>query len=126
MAEPTVPQQRRPMELPLVEARARFVQLIRLAGLARQTTIITESGRALGAIVPMDALADRGADASNAAAAGWLRRIEKLRADLRRQHMVTEQALEQAWQALDRLRPPGSDKDIDALRAAHAAVRRPR
>ena len=107
-----------------MEARTRFVQLARLAGLTQQTTVVTEDGRPLAAIVPVEASRPE-SERPNPAAAGWLRRIDKLRADLRRQHVGLEQALEEAWRELDRLRPPGADREVDALRAAHAAVRRP-
>jgi antitoxin (DNA-binding transcriptional repressor) of toxin-antitoxin stability system len=124
MAEPAVPLPHPRLELSLVEARTRFVQLARLAGLTQQTTVVTEDGRPLAAIVPVEASRPE-PERPNPAAAGWLRRIDKLRADLRRQHVGLEQALEEAWRELDRLRPPGADREVDALRAAHAAVRRP-
>jgi antitoxin (DNA-binding transcriptional repressor) of toxin-antitoxin stability system len=125
MAEPATPLPHPRLELSLVEARTRFVQLARLAGLTNQTTVVTEDGRPLAAIVPIGATrAD--ADRPNPAAAGWIRRIDKLRAEFRRQHVGLEQALEDAWQELDRLRPPGADKQVDALRTAHADLRRQR
>ncbi|MET8154432.1 type II toxin-antitoxin system Phd/YefM family antitoxin [Actinoplanes sp. NPDC049668] len=120
MAETAAPTPHPRLELPLAEARARFVQLARLAGLTRQTTVVTDGGRPLAAIVPVTgAVAER----SDGAAAGWIRRIEKLRAELRRQHVGLERALEQAWRELDRLSPPGADARLDALRTAHADVR---
>jgi hypothetical protein len=76
----------------------------------------------LAAIVPVGAEGDQ-TPRANPAAAGWIRRIDKLRADLRRQHEGLEQALDEVWHELDKLRPPGADRDIDALRAAHADVR---
>ncbi|WP_433719227.1 hypothetical protein ACQP2Y_32160 [Actinoplanes sp. CA-051413] len=137
MAEPATPLPHPRLELSLVEARTRFVQLARLAGLTNQTTVVTEDGRPLAAIVPMGATrpaafpaADRpaadlsSADRQNPAAAGWIRRIDKLRAEFRRQHVGLEQALEDAWQELDRLSPPGTDKRVDGLRTAHADLRR--
>ena len=122
MAEPATPLPHPRLELSLVEARTRFVQLARLAGLTNQTTVVTDDGRPLAAIVPIGATRP---DRPNPAAAGWIRRIDKLRAEFRRQHVGLEQALEDAWQELDRLRPPGTDRDVDALRTAHADLRRP-
>ena len=122
MAESATPLTRPRLELSLVEARTRFVQLARLAGLTNQTTVVTEEGRPLAAIVPIGAAQPA---RPNPAAAGWIRRIDKLRAEFRRQHVGLEQALEEAWQEIDRLRPPGADREIDALRAAHADIRRP-
>jgi antitoxin (DNA-binding transcriptional repressor) of toxin-antitoxin stability system len=127
MAEPATPLPHPRLELSLVEARTRFVQLARLAGLTNQTTVVTEDGRPLAAIVPMGATrpaAFPDPDRPNPAAAGWIRRIDKLRAEFRRQHVGLEQALEDAWQELDRLSPPGTDKRVDGLRAAHADLRR--
>ncbi|WP_041842626.1 hypothetical protein [Actinoplanes friuliensis] len=161
MAEPAVPTTAPRLELPLAEARTRFVQLARLAGLTRQTTVVTDKGRPLAAIVPIPAPAapspsarapgPTGASglvgvphragaasparslapaaeparerASEQSAAGWIRRIETLRADLRRQHAGLEQALDQAWHELDKLSPPGTDAQLDALRTAHADLR---
>lgn len=124
MAEPAAPLPHPRLELSLVEARTRFVQLARLAGLTQQTTVVTEDGRPLAAIVPISATQPQ-PDRPNPAAAGWIRRIDKLRAEFRRQHVALEQALEEAWRELDKLRPPGSDGDIDALRTGHADLRRP-
>ena len=122
MAEPATPLPHPRLELSLVEARTRFVQLARLAGLTNQTTVVTDDGRPLAAIVPIGATRP---DRPNPAAAGWIRRIDKLRAEFRRQHVGLEQALEDAWRELDRLRPPGTDRDVDTLRTAHADLRRP-
>jgi antitoxin (DNA-binding transcriptional repressor) of toxin-antitoxin stability system len=123
MAEPATPLPHPRLELSLVEARTRFVQLARLAGLTNQTTVVTEGGRPLAAVVPIGAAQP---ERPNPAAAGWIRRIDKLRTELRRQHVTLEQALEDAWRELDRVRPPGADREVDALRAAHADIRRPR
>jgi len=120
MAESATPLPHPRLELSLVEARTRFVQLARLAGLTHQTTVVTEEGRPLAAIVPVGATQP---DRPNPAAAGWIRRIDKLRAELRRQHDGLERALEEAWRELDRVRPPGADREIDALRIAHADIR---
>ncbi len=117
-----IPQPR--LELSLPEARTRFVQLVRLAKLTRQHTVVTEGGSPLAAIVPVDAPSGRDTGAS-AVAAGWIRRIETLRAEFQRRHGVLEQALEQVWQELDKVHPPGSDSAVDALRLAHADIRRP-
>ncbi|WP_229072940.1 hypothetical protein [Actinoplanes sp. DH11] len=74
-------------------------------------------------VAPIHAAAPR-------AEAGWLERIEKVRADVRRQHAgrIREltQALDEAWQALDAARPAGTDRVVDTLRAAHADLRTPR
>ncbi|MEU4424928.1 hypothetical protein AB0F81_30275 [Actinoplanes sp. NPDC024001] len=63
-------------------------------------------------------------------AAGWLRRIEKVREDVRRQHATRirelSQALDEAWRLLDDIRPPGTDRAADTLRAAQADLRRAR
>jgi hypothetical protein len=60
-------------------------------------------------------------------AAGWLRRIEKVREDVRRQHAAQIReltvALDEAWRALDAARPAGTDRVVDTLRAAHADLR---
>ena len=143
MAEPAGRIPRPRLELSLLEARTRFVQLARLAGLTQQTTIVTDGGRPLAAIVPAPRPTESDADApvpfdagapgaSGAAggtpgsAAGWLRRIETLRAELQRQHTALEVALDEAWRELDRVRPPGSDSAVDTLRLAHSDIRRAR
>lgn len=125
----------------------RFVQLARLTSLTGQTTLVTDAGRPLAAIVPAAGSGVSGSDVGGSnvagsgvggpgvgasgvggseAAAGWVRRIETLRAEFQRQHGVLEEALERVWQELDRVRPPGSDSGVDALRLAHADIRRPR
>jgi antitoxin (DNA-binding transcriptional repressor) of toxin-antitoxin stability system len=123
MAEPAgqIPGPR--LDVPLPEARTRFVQLARLARLTGQRTVVTDGGRPLAAIVPADDVTGRATGAA-AVAAGSVRRIEILRAEFQRRHGVLEQALEQVWQELDRVRPPGSDGAVDALRLAHADIRR--
>ncbi|WP_433825477.1 hypothetical protein ACQP2E_25590 [Actinoplanes sp. CA-015351] len=61
---------------------------------------------------------------------GWLQRIERVREDVRRQHAgrISEltRALDEAWAALDAVRPAGTDRTVDTLRAAHGDLRRPR
>ncbi|MEU4690246.1 hypothetical protein [Actinoplanes sp. NPDC023714] len=68
--------------------------------------------------------------ATEGAADGWMRRIEKVREDVRRQHAgrigELTRALDEAWQALDAVRPAGTDRVVDTLRAAHADLRPPR
>lgn len=68
--------------------------------------------------------------APSASAEGWMRRIEKVREDVRRQHAgrigELSQALEEAWRLLDSMRPPGTDRTTDTLRAGHADLRKPR
>ena len=133
MGEPAVPIRRR-IELSVPEARLRFQQLVRLTGLTGQTTVVVDGGRPVAAIVPA-ADADPPAPLSvpepatpPANAAGWMRRLEKVREDVRRQHAgrIDElaRALDEAWQLLDTLRPPGTDRAVDAARAAHADTRR--
>ncbi|GIE74306.1 hypothetical protein Aph02nite_02560 [Actinoplanes philippinensis] len=57
-----------------------------------------------------------------------MRRIEKVREDVRRQHAQRigelSQALDEAWRLLDDLRPPGTDRSVDTLRAGHADLRK--
>jgi hypothetical protein len=56
-----------------------------------------------------------------------LRRLEEVREEMRRQHAahITEllQALEQTWNVIDALRPPGADGNVDMLRATQAHLR---
>lgn len=126
---------RRRIELSIAETRLRFQQLVRLTGLTGQVTVVVDGGRPIAAIVPArdvlepppdppQPVAEAGAEAR----AGWLRRIEKVREDVRRQHAgrirELSQALDEAWQLLDRLHPPGTDRHVDTLRAAHGDVRR--
>ncbi|GAA0525370.1 hypothetical protein GCM10010172_02270 [Paractinoplanes ferrugineus] len=118
-------------ELAINEARIRLVQLVRLAQLTRQITVLIDRGRPAAAIVPVDLLdaRDDAPDTTAASAAGWVRRLEKVRQDLRRQHAVhtaeLRQALDEAWRVIDDLRPPGTDRRIDEQRAACAPLRRP-
>ncbi|MFC7528178.1 hypothetical protein [Actinoplanes sp. GCM10030250] len=73
---------------------------------------------------------DPGRGEGESAAAGWMRRIEKVREDVRRQHAgrirELSQALDEAWRLLDEARPPGTDRAADTLRAAHADLRHSR
>lgn len=114
------------IELSISEARTRFLQLVRLTRPTRQTTVIVDRGVPVAAIVPPDLLENRGESPS---AAGWLQRIEKVRADLLRQHATRadefRRALDEAWQVIDALSPPGADRRVDSLRTAHAPLRRP-
>ncbi|GLY99855.1 hypothetical protein [Actinoplanes sp. NBRC 103695] len=135
MAETAVPLPRRPIELPILEARTRFTQLVRMASLASQVTVITDQGRPAAAIVPPDAvLSDEPSTLPKArtehAAAGWLRRIEQVRVAVRRQHATRiselEQALTEAWGVIDHVAPRGSDRVADELRVAQRDVRQPR
>ena len=140
MAEPARRLSPRRIELSISEARTRFVQLVRLTGVTRQVTVIVDQGRPIAAIGPADQAPGAQAEgrapgaqaeervANPVSAAGWMRRLEAMREDLRRQHhaRTTEltKALDEVWQVLDAIRPPGSDRHVDALRAAHADVRR--
>ncbi|GLW31602.1 hypothetical protein [Actinoplanes regularis] len=139
---------RRRIELSIAETRLRFQQLVRLTGLTGQVTIVVDGGRPIAAIVPaadvlQPAPAPGGSEIRPAPetrsvpvqagpenSAGWLRRIEKVREDVRRQHAgrvhELSQALDEAWRMLDTLRPPGTDRQVDTLRAAHADLRRGR
>ncbi|GIF04100.1 hypothetical protein Asi03nite_16380 [Actinoplanes siamensis] len=149
---------RRRIELSIAETRLRFQQLVRLTGLTGQVTVVVDGGRAIAAIVPASdvlqpppaalgrprpavagpAPAERfrpaverpGAAPAPESGAGWLRRIEKVREDVRRQHagriQELSQALDEAWRMLDTLHPPGTDRHVDTLRAAHGDVRRTR
>ncbi|MEV4278748.1 hypothetical protein [Actinoplanes xinjiangensis] len=57
-----------------------------------------------------------------------MRRIEKVREDVRRQHAQRigelSQALDEAWRLLDAVRPPGTDRAVDTLRATHTDLRK--
>ncbi|WP_127503826.1 type II toxin-antitoxin system prevent-host-death family antitoxin [Actinoplanes solisilvae] len=134
------------IELSINEARTRFLQLLRLTRVTHQTTVIVDRGEPVAAIVPPEALERAGPQAfdrsspsanpspsqsanPNPSAAGWLQRLERVRDDLRRQHATrTDEllhALDEAWRTIDTLRPPGTDRHVDTLRAAHAPLRRP-
>jgi antitoxin (DNA-binding transcriptional repressor) of toxin-antitoxin stability system len=132
MAEPAAPIPYQSLQLSVLEARTRFPQLIRMATLNHQITTITDAGRPIAVIAPPDAVragepAIPGRVPGPGAAAGWARRIEQVREDVRRQHegrvKQLEQALDQAWQAIDAMTRT-ADADIEALRIAHADVRR--
>ncbi|MFI1988544.1 hypothetical protein [Actinoplanes sp. NPDC020271] len=126
---------RRRIELSIAETRLRFQQLVRLTGLTGQVTVVVDDGRPIAAIVPAaDVLEPPPAPppprSAPESSAGWLRRIEKVREDVRRQHAgrvhELSQALDEAWHLLDQLHPPGTDRHVDTLRAAHGDVRRAR
>jgi antitoxin (DNA-binding transcriptional repressor) of toxin-antitoxin stability system len=131
MGEAAMPIRRR-IELSIAETRLRFQQLVRLTGLTGQITVVVDGGRPIAAIVPAADVLDpppappppRPAPENSA---GWLRRIEKVREDVRRQHAgrihELSQALDEAWQMLDALHPPGTDRHVDTLRAAHRDLR---
>ena len=131
MAEPAVPLPPRRIELPLLEARTRLTQIVRLTPVTGQVTVITDRGRPVAAIVPMAAVpsdepAPPAASRREDTAAGWMRRIEQVREAVRRQHAQRTTELEHAlagvWAVLDRLRPPGADRAVDELRIAHRDV----
>jgi prevent-host-death family protein len=130
MAEPDEPLPRRRIELPLLEARTRLTQIVRLTPVTGQVTVITDRGRPVAAIVPIEAIhSDEPAPPTTArtqTAAGWTRRIEQVRETVRRQHAMRiaelEHALGDVWAVLDRLRPRGSDRTVDELRIAHRDV----
>ncbi|AEV86295.1 hypothetical protein ACWT_5277 [Actinoplanes sp. SE50] len=131
MGEPATPIRRR-IELSIAETRLRFQQLVRLTGLTGQVTVVVDGGRPIAAIVPAaDVLRPPSPpDPPGRSGAGWLQRIEKVRDDVRRQHagriQELSQALDEAWQMLDQRHPPGTDRHVDALRAAQRDVRRTR
>jgi antitoxin (DNA-binding transcriptional repressor) of toxin-antitoxin stability system len=130
MAEPAVPAPRRRIELPLREARTRLTQIVRLTPVTGQVTVITDQGRPIAAIVPIEAVRSEAPDSSTArtdvTAAGWMRRIEQVREAVRHQHAARitelEHALINVWAVLDRLRPQGSDRTLDELRITHRDV----
>jgi antitoxin (DNA-binding transcriptional repressor) of toxin-antitoxin stability system len=132
MAEPAVPLPRRQrIELPLLEARTRFMQILRLTPLTGQVTVITDAGRPVAAIVPAGAVpSDEPAPTPTlrreTSAVGWMRRIDQVRETVRRQHATRitelERALTDAWIALDRLAPRGADRVVDELRVAQRDV----
>ncbi|MDI6101070.1 hypothetical protein QLQ12_20870 [Actinoplanes sp. NEAU-A12] len=141
MGEPATPIRRR-IELTVAEARLRFQQLVRVTGLTGQVTVVVDGGRPIAAIVPVPYASPPPAAAppaapppassppvpSAASAEGWMRRIEKVREDVRRQHAQRvgelSQALDEAWRLLDTVRPPGTDRAVDTLRATHADLRK--
>lgn len=130
MAAPATPPATKRIELSVTDARMRFLHLMRLTRVTKQVTVIVENGHPVAAIVPPDMLAERPGDppGTEAGAAGWVQRVEKVREDLRRQHAAHTaellRALEEAWAVVDSLRPPGADRQVDAVRTAHAALRR--
>ncbi|GIF01582.1 type II toxin-antitoxin system Phd/YefM family antitoxin [Paractinoplanes rishiriensis] len=133
MAEPATPTPPNPIELSISEARTRFVQLVRLTSLTRQTTLIVDHGRPIAALVSPDRLTraspePRALPGTPATAAGWAKRLEVVREGLQRQHATRlgelTAALDATWRILDSWRPPGSDRSHDALRAVHAELRR--
>ncbi|WP_203738386.1 hypothetical protein [Actinoplanes cyaneus] len=139
MGEAAMPIRRR-IELSIAETRLRFQQLVRLTGLTGQVTVVVDGGRPIAAIVPAADVLEPAPPPSPPppppprpaaeSSAGWLRRIEKVREDVRRQHAgrihELSQALDEAWRMLDQLHPPGTDRHVDTLRAAHGDLRRTR
>jgi hypothetical protein len=133
MAQPATPNPDRTLVLSLAEARTRFAQLARFASLNQQVTVVMDGGREIAVIAPTHLLqrdrtcSDRPSNPGTAH--GWLRRIELVRADVRRQHEQRtnqlEQALEEAWKLLNARHPAGTDREVDTLRVLHADVRRP-
>jgi hypothetical protein len=135
MGEPATPIRRR-IELTVAEARLRFQQLVRVTGLTGQVTVVVDGGRPIAAIVPVSyatpppppAAPPAPPVAPQASAEGWMRRIEKVREDLRRQHTQRvgelSRALDEAWIMLDAVRPPGTDRAVDTLRATHNDLRK--
>ncbi len=124
----------RRIELTVPEARLRFQQLVRVTGLTDQVTVIVDGGRPLAAIVPVSSIPTTPTPNSPTPhspgpnAEGWMRRIEKVREDVRRQHAgrieELSRALDEAWRLLDEVRPPGTDRTADLLRATHSDLRK--
>ncbi|MEV6300234.1 hypothetical protein AB0M02_12595 [Actinoplanes sp. NPDC051861] len=129
MGEPAAPIRRR-IELSVAEARLRFQQLVRVTGLTGQVTVVVDGGRPIAAIVPVPGEGPAPPAPSGPSADGWMRRIEKVREDVRRQHAgrirELSVALDEAWRLIDEIRPPGTDRAADTLRAAHADLRHTR
>src|SRR3982751_3847422 len=100
MADPAAPLPRRRIELPLLEVRTRLTPIVRLTPVTGQVTAITDRGRPVAAIAPGGAAhgddQPRSAAGAEAAAAGWMRRIEQVRAAVRRQHAMRTAELEHA------------------------------
>jgi antitoxin (DNA-binding transcriptional repressor) of toxin-antitoxin stability system len=127
MAQPAIPQD--PVrEISLAEARTRLAALARATGLTGAVTIISDAGRPIAALVPVDTARSR-SDAQaaiaqqQAAAQGWQQRLETMREHQRRQHRQQirelQLALQQTWALIDRLRLPGHDRAVDQLRVQH-------
>lgn len=128
MATPASRQGPNRIELPISEARMRFLQLLRQIPVTRQTVVVVDQGQPVLAMVPAHTVAAARHQAEgSSSAAGWLRRLEEIREEMRRQHAAhaTEllRALEQTWDIIDALRPPGADGTVDMLRATQAHLR---
>lgn len=121
-----------PTSIPLREARVRFSQLVALTELNNSTTILTRDGdhRPIAAIVPASSLGSLGnappvdSDWRATVNAGWAKRLQSLREQLTHRHdaerRVLFDALHRAWAEIDRLARPGSDREIEKLRAAQS------
>jgi antitoxin (DNA-binding transcriptional repressor) of toxin-antitoxin stability system len=119
------------LELTAHEVRTRLIPLVRMTELTGRVTVITEAGRRIAALVPVEAARSReeahaAAARQQAAASGWQRRLDAVREHVRVQHRRRihdlEQALARAWQLLDEARPPGTDRAADLLRAEHGSL----
>jgi hypothetical protein len=126
MAQPVTPAPGEHLELTAHEVRTRLIPLARMTGLTGRVTMITEAGRRIAALVPVEAARSRdqvAADAARreAAALGWQRRLDAAREQVRVQHRRRihdlEQALASAWALIDEVRPPGTDRAVELLRA---------
>ena len=131
MAEPATPLPRRRIELPLLEARTRLTQIVRLTPVTAHLSVIPDRGRPVAKIVPADAGCGETPSPvpkarTDNAAAGWMRRIEQVREAVRRQHAMRiselEHALTDAWDVIDRVAPRASDRAADELRVAQRDV----
>jgi len=136
MEEPESAAASRRIQRSITEARIQLAQLIRMVSLTGEVVHIVDGDRSVAAIVADDTARTRAevtaaTDRASATAAGWLRRIEEVRATVGRQQAdracVLEHLLREAWRLLDDHCPPGSDRAVDGARAAYreAAIQRP-
>jgi hypothetical protein len=93
-----------------------------------QFAVVVDGGRK-AVLVPFDIAfpSQKAADVQDErprTAAGWAQRIEAVSQTLRAQHAADRAglltALDQAWKVIDGVRPPGTDRTVDQLRALHA------
>jgi hypothetical protein len=105
-----------------------LAQLIRMISMTGEVVHVVDGGRSVAAIVADDTAQSRaevaaGRDRARAAAAGWENRVEQVRATVARQQAgrisALERLLSEAWRLLDDRSPPGTDRSVDAARAAY-------
>jgi len=128
MKEPESAAASRRIQRSITEARIQLAQLIRMISLTGEVVHIVDGDRPVAAIVADDTARSRAevtaaTDRATATAAGWQRRIEEVRATVRRQQAdrtrVLEHLLSEAWRLLDDRCPPGADRAVDGARAAY-------